>query len=51
MHPKLLDGPNYESKGDDNERKSNWSALPGSQHFKGRGVCWSSEMGTRKIDK
>jgi len=26
-------------------------ALLGSQHFGGRGVCWSSGMGTRKIDK
>jgi hypothetical protein len=25
--------------------------LPGSQHFKGRGACWSSGMGTRKNDK
>jgi len=23
----------------------------GSQHFGARGVCWSSRMGTRKIDK
>jgi hypothetical protein len=23
----------------------------GSQHFGGRGACWSSRMGTRKIDK
>jgi hypothetical protein len=25
--------------------------LPGLQHFKGRGACWSSEMGTRTSDK
>jgi hypothetical protein len=25
--------------------------FPGSQHFKDRGVCWSSKMGTRTNDK
>jgi hypothetical protein len=25
--------------------------LLGSHHFKGRGACWSSEMGTKKSDK
>jgi hypothetical protein len=25
--------------------------FPGSQHFEGRGACWSSEMGTRMNDK
>ncbi len=49
--PNLLDGFNCKSKGDDNGRRRSWGALPGSQHFRGRGVCWSFGMGTRKIDK
>jgi hypothetical protein len=48
--PKLFDGFNYESKNDDIERKRSWGMLLGSQHFKGRGVCWSFRMGTRRID-
>jgi len=28
-----------------------WGTLPNSQHFRGRGACWRSEMGIRKIDK
>ncbi len=43
--PKLLDGFNSEFKGENNERKRNWGTLPSSQHFGGRGVCWSSGMG------
>jgi hypothetical protein len=39
------------SKGDDNGRKRSSSTFPGSQHFEGKGACWSSMMGTRKIDK
>ncbi len=32
--PKLLDGLNYESKGEDSEKKKrNWGAFPSSQHF------------------
>ncbi len=42
---KLLDGLNYESKGEDNGRKKSWGALLSSQHFGGRGACWSFEMG------
>ncbi len=34
-----------------NGSKKSWVALLGSQHFRGKGACWSSEMGTRKIDK
>ncbi len=37
--PKLLDGLNFESKGEDNERRKSWGALLGSQHFGGRGAC------------
>jgi hypothetical protein len=46
-------GLNYESKDEDNgrRRRSIWGVLPDSQHFGGRGVCWSFGMGTRKIDK
>jgi len=29
-HPKLLDGLNYKSKGEDNRRRKSWDALPGS---------------------
>ncbi len=49
--PKLLDGFNYESKGDDSRRRQSWGALPGSQHFGGRRAFWCSGMGTRKINK
>ncbi len=49
--PKFLDGLNCESKGEDIKRKRSWSVLLGWQHFKGRGACWSFEMGIRKIDK
>jgi hypothetical protein len=45
MHPKLLDGLNYESKGENIKRKRSWNTLPGLQHFKGRRACWVSEMG------
>jgi hypothetical protein len=45
--PKLFDGFNYESRGEDNERRMSWGILPGLQHFEGRGTCWSSGMGLR----
>ncbi len=44
-HPKLLDGLNIEPKGEDIKRKRNWGAFLGSQHFGGKGACWSSKMG------
>jgi hypothetical protein len=47
--PKLLDGLNCESKGDDNGKKRSWGALPGSQHFRGRMACWSFGMGLGKM--
>ncbi len=50
MHPKLLDGLNCESKGEDNGRRS-CVMFPSLQHFRGKRACWSSKMGTRKIDK
>jgi hypothetical protein len=31
--------------------KKSWGAFPGLQHFKGKKVCQSFEMGTIKIDK
>jgi hypothetical protein len=46
--PKLLDGLNYESKGENNGRKRSWDALPSSRHFGRRGACWSSGMGLRQ---
>jgi len=49
--PKLLDRPNYDSKGENNKRIRSWGTLPNSQHFRGRGVCWSLGMGTRMNDK
>jgi hypothetical protein len=36
---KFLDGLNWESKGEDSGRRRSWSALPGSQHFRGKGAC------------
>ncbi len=45
MHPKLLDGLNYKSKGENNGRRKSWGALFNLQHFRGRGACWNFEMG------
>jgi hypothetical protein len=50
-HPKLLEKFNCESKGENNGRIRSWGMLPVSQHFGGRGACWSSKMGTRMNDK
>jgi hypothetical protein len=36
--PKLLDGFNFKSKGDNNERKMNCNTLPGWQHFGVKGM-------------
>ncbi len=47
--PKLLDGLNWESKGEDNGKRRSWGALPSLQHFGGRRVCWSSEMGLGRL--
>jgi hypothetical protein len=47
---KLFDGLNRKSK-DENNGRRNWGTLPGSQHFGGKGVCWSFGMGTKMIDK
>jgi hypothetical protein len=49
--PNSLGRFNYESKGENNRRIKSWGTLPGSQHFGGRGACWSSRMGTRISDK
>ncbi len=49
--PKFLDRFNYESKGENNERKKSWGALSSSHHFGGRGACWSSEMGLQRLKK
>ncbi len=49
MHPKLLDGLNCESKGEDNGRKKSLDALFDSQHFGGRRACWSFEMGLGRL--
>ncbi len=48
-HPKLLDGLNYKSKGEESRRKRNWSALPSLQDFEGRRVCQSSRMGLERL--
>jgi hypothetical protein len=48
-HPKLLDGFNYESKGEDNGRRRGWGTFISSQHFGGRGACWSSRMGLGRM--
>ncbi len=49
--PRLLDAFNCESKDGNNGRIKSWGAFLGSQHFGGKGVCWSSRMGTKKNDK
>jgi hypothetical protein len=51
MHPKLLDGFNRESKGENNKRRGSWGTLLGSHHFGGKKACWNSKMGTRMSDK
>jgi hypothetical protein len=38
-------------KGENNEKTRSWGTFPGSQHFAGEKVCWSSGMGPRKSDK
>jgi len=48
-HPKLLDGLNYESKGENSERKRSWGVLPDSQHFEGKRACWSFRMGLGRL--
>ncbi len=48
--PKLLDRLNWESKNENNGRKMSWGTFFISQHFKGRGACWSSRMGSRMSD-
>jgi hypothetical protein len=50
-YPQLLNGFNCESKGENNGRRRSWGMLLSSQHFGGKGACWSSEMGTRKSHK
>jgi len=32
-----------------NGRMRSRGAFPGSQHFKGRGVCWSFKVGLRRL--
>jgi hypothetical protein len=36
---------------ENNGKVRSWSTLRSSQHFGGRGACWSSGMGTKKSDK
>ncbi len=49
--PKFLDGFNYKSKGENNERKRNWGVLSNSQHFGGKGACWSFKMGLGRLTR
>jgi len=51
MHPKLLDGFNCESKGENIGRRRSWGASLGSEYFGGRRARWSFGMGTKKIEK
>jgi hypothetical protein len=51
MHPQLLDGLNYESKGWKQQKDKESGTPPSSQHFGGKGACLSSEIRTRKNDK
>jgi hypothetical protein len=34
-----------------NKRMKSWGTLFGSQHFEGRGACWSSMIRIKKRDK
>jgi len=47
--PKLFDGFNCESKGENSGKKKSWGVLPGSYHFNNRRACWSSEMRLGKL--
>jgi hypothetical protein len=49
MHPKILDGLNDKSKGEDNKRKRSWGTFLNSWHFGSKGACWSSEMGPGQV--
>jgi hypothetical protein len=50
-HPQAPKWIHRKSKGENSGRRRSWGTLFGSQHFGGRGVCWSFWMGTRKSDK
>ncbi len=45
MCPKLLKGPKGGSQNETTEEEENWGMFLNSQHFGGRGVCWSSRIG------
>jgi hypothetical protein len=32
-------------------RIRSWGTFPNSQHFEGKGACWSSKRGTKTSDK
>jgi len=49
-HPTLLERFKCESKSENNGKR-NWGMLLNTQHFKGKGACWSSVMGIRTNDK
>jgi hypothetical protein len=49
MHPKLLDGLNYESKDEDNGRRRSWGALLGLQHFRVEGHAGTSGWELRRL--
>jgi hypothetical protein len=49
--PKFFNRLNCKSKGVKIKRIKSWGTLPGLEHFKGKGVCWSYGMGTRMSDK
>ncbi len=48
--PTFLEKLKCESKNGNNERR-NCGTFLSSQHFRGKGACWSSRMGTKMSDK
>jgi hypothetical protein len=50
-YPKLLLRVKCKCKGENNIKKESGDTLFSLQHFGGKGVCWSSGMGTRASDK
>jgi hypothetical protein len=50
-HPTLLERLKCKFQSENGGRKNSLGTFYSLEHFGGRGVCWSSGMGTRKSDK
>jgi hypothetical protein len=47
--PKLFNRLKYESEAKTMEEQEVGDTFPGSQHFRGRGACWSFKMGLGRM--